>query len=29
MKNLINFVEKSVFSKTGIQLEKEIKILEN
>ncbi len=29
MKNLINFVEKSVFIKTGIQLEKEIKILEN
>ncbi|MBD1167188.1 UDP-N-acetylmuramate dehydrogenase [Pelagibacterales bacterium SAG-MED09] len=29
MKNLINFVQKSVFKKTGISLEKEIKILEN
>ncbi len=29
MKKLINFVEKSVFKKTGIKLEKEIKILEN
>ncbi len=29
MKNLINFVEKSVFKKTGINIEKEIKILEN
>ena len=29
MKKLINFVEKSVFIKTGINLEKEIKILEN
>ncbi len=29
MINLINFVEKSVFKKTGINIEKEIKILEN
>jgi|TARA_B110000444_G_scaffold260550_1_gene307989 UDP-N-acetylmuramate dehydrogenase len=29
MKKLINFVEKSVFKKTGIYIEKEIKILEN
>jgi len=29
MKKLINFVEKSVFKKTGIVIEKEIKILEN
>ena len=29
MKKLINFVEKSVFKKTGIRVEKEIKILEN
>ena len=29
MKKLINFVEKSVFVKTGIKIEKEIKILEN
>jgi len=29
MKKLINFVEKSVFNKTGISLEKEIKVLEN
>ena len=29
MKKLINFVEKSVFKKTGISIEKEIKILEN
>ena len=29
MKKLINFVEKSVFKKTGIKFEKEIKILEN
>ena len=29
MKKLINYVEKSVFKKTGITLEKEIKILEN
>ena len=29
MKKLINFVEKSVFNKTGIKIEKEIKILEN
>ena len=29
MKDLINFVEKSVFKKTGIKIEKEIKILEN
>ena len=29
MKKLINFVEKSVFKKTGIKIEKEIKILEN
>tara|TARA_B100001057_G_scaffold427069_1_gene451595 strand:- start:7941 stop:8852 length:912 start_codon:yes stop_codon:yes gene_type:complete len=29
MKKLINFVEKSVFTKTGIKIEKEIKILEN
>ena len=29
MKKLINFVEKSVFKKTGIKVEKEIKILEN
>ncbi len=29
MKKLINFVEKSVFKKTGINIEKEIKILEN
>ena len=29
MKKLINFVEKSVFNKTGINIEKEIKILEN
>ena len=29
MKKLINFVLKSVFKKTGIKLEKEIKILEN
>ncbi len=29
MKKLINFVEKSVFKKTGIAIEKEIKILEN
>ncbi len=29
MKKLINFVEKSVFNKTGISIEKEIKILEN
>tara|TARA_Y100000768_G_scaffold373961_1_gene343178 strand:- start:1470 stop:1973 length:504 start_codon:yes stop_codon:yes gene_type:complete len=29
MKNLINFVEQSVFKKTGITIEKEIKILEN
>ena len=29
MKKLINFVEKSVLNKTGIKVEKEIKILEN
>ena len=29
MKKLINFVKKSVFDKTGINIEKEIKILEN
>ena len=29
MKKLINFVEKSVFKKTGIKIEKEIKVLEN
>ena len=29
MKKLINFVEKSVFNKTGIKIEREIKILEN
>ncbi len=29
MKKLINFVEKRVFKKTGIKVEKEIKILEN
>ncbi len=29
MKKLINFVEKSVFKRTGINIEKEIKILEN
>ncbi len=29
MKKLINFVEKSIFKKTGIKVEKEIKILEN
>ena len=29
MKKLIKFVEKSVFKKTGIKIEKEIKILEN
>ena len=29
MKKLINYVEKSVFKKTGIKIEKEIKILEN
>ena len=29
MKKLINYVEKSVFKKTGIRIEKEIKILEN
>ena len=29
MKRLIDFVEKSVFKKTGINIEKEIKILEN
>ncbi len=29
MKKLINFVEKRVFEKTGIKVEKEIKILEN
>ena len=29
MRKLINFVEKSVFKKTGIKIEKEIKILEN
>tara|TARA_Y100000591_G_C21804533_1_gene684025 strand:+ start:246 stop:1157 length:912 start_codon:yes stop_codon:yes gene_type:complete len=29
MKQLIDFVEKSVFKKTGINIEKEIKILEN
>ena len=29
MKKLINFVEESVFEKTGINIEKEIKILEN
>ena len=29
MKKLINFVEKSVFKKTGINIQKEIKILEN
>ena len=29
MKKLINFVEKSVFNKTGVKIEKEIKILEN
>ena len=29
MKKLINFVEESVFKKTGIIIEKEIKILEN
>ncbi len=29
MRKLINFVEKSVFKKTGINIEKEIKILEN
>ena len=29
MKKLINFVENSVFNKTGIKIEKEIKILEN
>ncbi len=29
MKKLINFVEKSVLKKTGINIEKEIKILEN
>ena len=29
MKKLINFVSESVFKKTGIKLETEIKILEN
>ena len=29
MKKLINFVTKSVFEKTGISIEKEIKIIEN
>ena len=29
MKKLIDYVEKSVFEKTGIKIEKEIKILEN
>ena len=29
MKKLINYVERSVFKKTGIKIEKEIKILEN
>jgi UDP-N-acetylmuramate dehydrogenase len=29
MKKLINYVEKSVFKKTGVNIEKEIKILEN
>ena len=29
MKKLINYVENSVFKKTGIKIEKEIKILEN
>ena len=29
MKKLIDFVSESVFKKTGISLEKEIKILEN
>ena len=29
MKKLINYVQKSVFKKTGISIEKEIKILEN
>ena len=29
MKKLINFVEESVFKKTGVNIEKEIKILEN
>ena len=29
MKRLINFVEESVFKKTGVNIEKEIKILEN
>ena len=29
MKKLINFVSESVFKKTGISIEKEIKILEN
>ena len=29
MKKLINYVEKSVLKKTGIIIEKEIKILEN
>jgi UDP-N-acetylmuramate dehydrogenase len=29
MKKLINYVEKCVFNKTGINIEKEIKILEN
>ena len=29
MKKLIEYVEQSVFEKTGIKIEKEIKILEN
>ena len=29
MKKLINFVSKSVFVKTGISIEKEIKVIEN
>ena len=29
IQNLIKFVSKSVFKKTGISIEKEIKILEN
>ena len=29
MKKLIEYVEKNVFKKTGIKIEKEIKILEN
>jgi UDP-N-acetylenolpyruvoylglucosamine reductase len=29
MKKLIDFVKKSVFKKTGINIEKEIKVIEN